>query len=43
MNAQERLAVYRKQAGVPGDKPYVSTPKQRRRINQKLRRGLKGA
>lgn len=38
LTAQERVANYRRQAGLDPNQPSVLTPKQRRRVKQKARR-----
>ncbi len=38
MNAEQRVHAYKRQAGVDPHKPYVLTPKQRRRVKQKALR-----
>lgn len=40
VNAQERVHAYKRQKGVALDKPWVLTPKQRRRVKQKARRAM---
>ena len=37
MNTVERIHAYKRQKGVDLDKPYILTPKQRRRVKQKQR------